>query len=88
MGEGQIGTGTMFRSIAKSYPSTRLLDRITMLTNHCLPVRQDLKETKGVKLESPVHDIFCVKGKVQHPAKPKKHGWRSELAQHIASDKT
>ncbi len=39
MGEGQIGTGTMFRSIAKSYPAIRLLDRIPMLTNRCLPVR-------------------------------------------------
>jgi len=39
MEDGEIGTNTMFRRIAKPYPATRLLGRIPMLTNRCLPVR-------------------------------------------------
>jgi hypothetical protein len=39
MGDGEIGTDTMFRGIAESYPATRLLGRIPMLTTRCLSVR-------------------------------------------------
>jgi len=39
MGDGEIGTDTMFRRNAESYPATRLLGRVPMLTNRCLPVR-------------------------------------------------